>query len=245
MAAATPYTRTGREHDAIRPVTVRPDPIEEIRTAVIYCSGKTQVLCVATMESGTPPWLNDNQGWLTAEYSLMPFAVRPRATRARDGKIDGRSQEIQRLIGRSLRASVDRNRFPGYTIRLDCDVLHADGGTRTAAITGAGIALGYLVRDGLTAGTLAEDPRVASVAAISVGLIHGAPHLDLDYREDSRAEIDLNLVGTPDGKIIEVQGASESDPIERATWEELLQLGCQGLEAVGAVASTHGFPIQG
>lgn len=244
MTTSTPYARSGRSHDEIREITVRPDPIEELRTAVVYCSGKTQVLCVATMESGTPPWMNDDQGWLTAEYSLMPFAVRPRASRPRDGRIDGRSQEIQRLIGRSLRASVDRTRFPGYTIRVDCDVLHADGGTRTAAITGGGIALGNLVKEGLTAGTLAEDPRVAPIAAISVGLIGGAPHLDLDYKEDSRAEIDLNLVGTPDGRVIEVQGASEADPIDRKVWEQLLELGCHGLGAVGAAAAQHAFPIQ-
>lgn len=226
----------GRGHGDIRAVEVTENFVEGAAGSVLYRCGGTRVICVASIISGTPGWLTEDEGWLTAEYSLLPYSTTPRAPRARpDGKVDGRAQEIQRLIGRSLRASVDRRRFPGYTIQIDCDVLTADGGTRTAAITGAGLALARAVEAAVADGRFAEDPRVARVVAISAGFVDGNALLDLDYGEDSRAEIDLNVVGTGAGDLVEIQGSSESTPIAADRWQELTQLAAHGLRQVGEV----------
>lgn len=234
--------RNGRANDKIRPVQITPGYIDGSPNTVLYRSGMTQVLCVASLETGIPPWLSDDQGWLTAEYSLLPYSTRPRNSRPRDGRVDGRSQEIQRLIGRALRASLDRTKMPGHTIRIDCDVLYADGGTRTASIAGATVALGLAIKQGLEQGRLAEDPRVSTLAAISVGLCGDELLLDLDYREDSAAQLDLNVVGTTDGRLVEIQGASESTPIAGETWQGLLELGLNGLRQVGSELAQHVFP---
>jgi len=223
----------GRAADAIRPVQVVRGFVDGRPNSVLYSSGQTRVICVASMADDTPPWLNDGTGWLTAEYSLLPYSTRPRIQRSRN-KPDGRTTEIQRLIGRSLRASLDLSAIPGRSIQVDCDVLLADGGTRTAAICGASIALDGLIGDALSAGFLKKDPRIASLRAISCGIVAGELRLDLDYEEDVRAELDLNIVGTEGGSLVEVQGTSESQPVDRERWSELLELGFDGLLQVAS-----------
>lgn len=223
--------RIGRDIDQVRPIEVIPGVIAGVETSVLYRSGATEVLCVATLEEGTPPWLAKEEGWLTADYSMLPYSTIPRKSRP-EGKPDGRSQEIRRLIGRALRTSVDRRRFPGFTIRIDCDVLCADGGTRTASINGGTVALGLLVEKALADGRFATDPRRVRILAISAGLVAGEARLDLDYPEDSAAEIDLNVVGTSQGELVEIQGSSEGAPIPSDRWQQLTQLACEGLQAV-------------
>ncbi|HIA27602.1 MAG TPA: ribonuclease PH [Planctomycetes bacterium] len=223
--------RRDRLANQLRPIDIGVGVILGVETSILYRCGRTEVLCVATLDEGTPQWLDTGDGWLTAEYSMLPYATEPRNPRS-DGKPDGRSQEIRRLIGRALRASVDRRLFPGYTIRLDCDVLCADGGTRTASINGSTIALGLLVEKALADGRFSVDPRRATVLAISAGLVDGEVRLDLDYAEDSAAEIDLNLVGTPGGDLVEVQGSSEGDPIPKECWQQLMELAAEGLTSV-------------
>ena len=233
MTESPPVRAHARDRDSIRDIQITPSFVGPSSGSVLYASGNTRLICVATIEAGTPHWLDDDEGWLTADYSLRPYATTPRVPRARDGRVDGRSQEIQRLIGRSLRASVDRRLFPGYTIFVDCDVIQADGGTRTAAISGATVALGLAVRVALEDGRLSEDPRHDLVTAISAGFVAETALLDLDYEEDRRADLDLNIVGTPTGEIVEIQGTSESTPIARDRWQELIDLGTQGLRDVG------------
>jgi ribonuclease PH len=196
-------------------------------SALIRC-GDTWVLAAASVENKVPPFLEGKGiGWVTAEYGMLP-----RATHTRSGRqAGGRGQEIQRLIGRALRAGVDRAALGPRTITLDCDVLSADGGTRTAAITGAWIALALAVRGLREQGALAADAAVLAqpVAAVSVGLVDGVPLLDLDYGEDSRAEVDMNVVMTGDGRLIEVQGTAERAPFARADLDRLLDLAGQGI----------------
>ena len=240
MSAAT---RVGRDAATPRAVEVEIGVIRGIAGSVLYRSGRTEVLCTATLEEGTPPWRGDGLGWLTGDYAMAPFSTRPRMHRPNDGRIDGRSQEIRRLIGRSLRTAVDLRRMPGRTIHLDCQVLHADGGTRTASINGATIALGRLVNEGLRTGQLPEDPRVATVLAMSVGRVGDENLVDLDYREDSAASIDLNIVATPDGSLVEVQGASESEPLPREIWHSLVDLGCTAIEGIADTLAPHLSPL--
>ncbi|MFQ5654768.1 MAG: ribonuclease PH [Planctomycetota bacterium] len=236
----------GRALDEPREIEVIPRFLDGVPGSVLYRSGRTRILAVASLEEGAPSWLGDDLGWLTAEYALLPYSTTPRVQRAREeGRIDGRTREIQRLIGRSLRASLDRRRMPGYTIRIDCDVLQADGGTRTAAICGASIALGQLTERALADGRFAIDPRVAEVLAVSAGIVAGRPRLDLDYEEDSAAELDLNLVGTPDGRLVEIQGSSESVPIPSELWEELIALGRRGLACIAERVAPWMIEIEG
>ncbi len=221
----------GRAHDAIRPVEVVRGFVDGRPNSVLYSSGQTRVICVATFADDTPSWLGDGRGWLTAEYSLLPYSTMPRNNRAR-GKADGRTTEIQRLIGRSLRASLDLSAMPGRAIQVDCDVLLADGGTRTASICGASLALDGLITDALKAGFIKKDPRIARLLAISCGLVGDELYLDLDYEEDSRAAIDINVVGTTDDTIVEIQGTSESHPLPRKRWTELVDLAMNGIQQV-------------
>jgi ribonuclease PH len=225
----------GRNPEDIRPLTFRRRYTRQAAGSVLVRLGQTTVLCTCTVEPAVPPFLvGSGKGWLTAEYGMLPGSTSTRKPRDRGGKIDGRSVEIQRLIGRSLRAVVNLEKLGERTLWIDCDVLEADGGTRTASINGAYVA----VVDALTAhraelGPLAGIVR-GSVAAISVGIFDDVPLLDLDYQEDKDADVDLNLVMTGDGQFIEVQGSGEEATFSRTQLDRLLKLGKLGIDAVTA-----------
>jgi ribonuclease PH len=216
--------RDGRAPDALRPVTVERRFTGGSPGSVLIHAGRTTVLCTAAVDEAVPPWKANAEtpsGWVTAEYSMLPGSTSPRKKRER-GQIDGRSQEIQRLIGRSLRAVVDMTALGPRTVTVDCDVLEADGGTRTASITGGFIALVDAldsIRDKFAGGRL---PLVNSVAAISVGIVEGSVLVDLDYSEDVRAEVDFNVVMTGTGEFIEVQGTAEGRPFSPELLERQL-----------------------
>ena len=220
-----------RANDEMRPVTVTPDYISHAEGSALIEFGKTRVLCVATIEDSVPPWLEGRgQGWITAEYAMLPRAGAQRSRRESvAGKIGGRTHEIQRLIGRSLRAAVDLRALGEHTITLDCDVIQADGGTRTAAITGAWIALQRATKRLKERRKLRVDPVRVGVAAVSVGIVKGNALLDLAYDEDSKAEVDANVVMTSAGEFIEVQGTAEGKPFTRAQLDELLALAEGGI----------------
>lgn len=218
--------KDGRDADALRPIEIETQVQRNPEGSVIYRSGQTTVLVSVSVSNGVPDWMRDSgKGWLTAEYAMHPRANPERQKRdGRRGRIDGRSTEIQRLIGRSLRAALDFERLGERMITVDCDVLDADGGTRTAAITGGMIglvmALDSLRKRGLVEPGVLREP----IAAISVGIIEDYPLLDLNYEEDRDAEVDLNVVGTPSGKVVEVQGTAEGVPIERPQLDAMLDL---------------------
>ena len=221
----------GRRADQLRPLDVRADYLEQPHGSVLYAQGKTIVLCTATVEEGVPRWLyGSGRGWMTAEYSMLPASTGERTQRAASrGRPDGRTVEIQRLIGRALRAVCDFEALGERTLWLDCDVLQADGGTRCASITGAWIAASRaLERFGL-----AKALAAGSVAAVSVGIVGSEGLLDLDYEEDSSAETDMNVVMTGDGRLIEVQATAEKDPFTRERLDELLALAEAGIAAIG------------
>src|SRR5690242_6081831 len=214
----------------LRSVRLTVDFIEYAEGSVLIEAGKTRVLCAASVEEKVPPFLEGRgQGWVTAEYSMLPRATHTRSPREREGRVSGRTQEIQRLIGRSLRAVVDRQALGPRTITLDCDVLQADGGTRTASITGAYVALhracSLLVRRGI----ISVHPIHTAVAAISAGIVDGEVLLDLCYAEDSRADVDFNVVMTAEHEFIEVQGTGEGGVFSRATMDSLVKLAEQGI----------------
>ncbi|HWD24991.1 MAG TPA: ribonuclease PH [Acidimicrobiales bacterium] len=226
----------GRRPNELRPVTADPAFLEQPHGVVLWSQGKTKVLCTATVQEGVPRWLyRSGRGWMTAEYSLLPASTGERTDReAARGKQGGRTVEIQRLIGRALRGVVDFQALGERTVYLDCDVLQADGGTRCAAITGAYVAASRaLDRMGLS------KALTGSVAAVSVGVVDDVSLLDLDYSEDSTAEVDMNVVMTGSGRFIEVQGTAEGAPFARAEFDELLSLAGSGIaqlvEAQGAV----------
>jgi ribonuclease PH len=220
----------GRRLDELRPIEIVVDYLEQPLGAVLYSQGKTRVLCTASLDEGVPRWLRDSgRGWLTAEYSLLPASTGERTQReASAGRQKGRTVEIQRLIGRALRAVADLEALGERTLWLDCDVLQADGGTRCAAISGAYVAAARaLDRAGL--GRVLTD----SVAAVSLGIVGGERLLDLDYEEDSGAEVDLNVVMTGEGRLVEVQATAERAPFDRAELDELLDLAAAGIETIG------------
>ena len=222
--------REGRRPDALRPIEVVVDYLEQPMGAVLWAQGKTKVLCTASLDEGVPRWLRDSgRGWLTAEYSMLPASTGERTRReASAGKQKGRTVEIQRLIGRSLRAVADMEALGERTLWLDCDVLQADGGTRCASISGAYVAAARaLDRAGL--GRVLVD----SVGAVSLGIVGGERLLDLDYEEDSSAEVDLNVVMTGEGRLIEVQATAERAPFDRQELDELLDLAATGIEQIG------------
>lgn len=214
----------GREAQQLRPVSFERHFTRYAEGSVLVSFGQTRVLCNASVEETVPPFMRgEGRGWVTAEYSMLPRATQTRSIReAARGKIGGRTQEIQRLIGRSLRAVVDLEALGERSIIIDCDVLQADGGTRTAAITGAFVALCDAVDTLMEKGVLASSPLRDSVAAVSAGIVEGEPCLDLDYREDSRAAVDMNFVMTGNGRFVEVQGTAEEEPFSQ---EELDALG--------------------
>jgi len=220
----------GRTPQQLRPVTFQRGYTRYAEGSVLVSFGETRVLCNATVEEKVPPFLKGGgRGWVTAEYAMLPRATHTRSPReATRGKIGGRTHEIQRLIGRSLRAVVDLEKLGERTIQIDCDVIQADGGTRTAAITGSYLALVEAIRGLQAAGLLAVNPLRDSVAAVSVGIVDGVPLLDLNYGEDSRAEVDMNLVVTGDGRFVEIQGTAEAEPFSNAQFDALRDLGLSG-----------------
>lgn len=220
----------GRTPTQLRPVRMTVDYLDFAEGSVLIEAGKTRVLCAASIEERVPLFLEGKgQGWVTAEYSMLPLATHPRGSRERDGRVSGRTQEIQRLIGRSLRAAVDMNKLGLRTITLDCDVLQADGGTRTASITGAYVALHRACSQLVKRGILAVHPVRTAVAAVSVGVVGGEILLDLCYEEDSRAEVDFNVVMNAEHEFIEVQGTGEGGVFSHATMDALTALAEQGI----------------
>ena len=223
-----------RSHNQLREVRFTRGWSEHPEGSVLVEFGKTRVLCTASFTEGVPRWMQgQGKGWVTAEYSMLPRATHTRSDRESvKGKLGGRTQEISRLIGRSLRSIIDMSALGENTVILDCDVLQADGGTRTAAITGAYVALSDAMTWAIAKGIVAKSPITDSIAAISVGIIDGQPTLDLCYEEDVRAETDMNVVCTGSGKFVEVQGTAERHPFDRALLDNLLDLalkGCQEL----------------
>lgn len=220
----------GRDPSQLREVRITRKWLDHAEGSVLVEFGATRVLIAASVNEGVPRWRKGSGlGWVTAEYAMLPRATHTRGDRESvKGRIGGRTHEISRLIGRSLRAVIDYAALGENTIVLDCDVLQADGGTRTAAITGAYVALVDAVAWLRERGALVGEPLIGSVAAVSVGVIDGVPMLDLAYSEDSRAEVDLNVVATGDGRLIEVQGTAEGEPFSRAVLDELLDLGLAG-----------------
>ena len=226
----------GRAVDALRPVTIQRHYTVHAEGSVLVCFGNTKVLCTASVEEKVPPFKRGSgEGWLTAEYGMLPRATHTRSDReAAKGKQSGRTQEIQRLIGRSLRSVFDLKALGERSILLDCDVLQADGGTRTAAITGAFVAAHDAVTGLLAQGKLTASPIREFVAAISVGVVQGTPLLDLEYTEDSACDTDMNVVMTGSGGFVEVQGTAEGAPFSRAEMDQLLALAEKGIRELNA-----------
>jgi ribonuclease PH len=226
----------GRAPDQLRPLELVPDFLETATGSVLLSIGRTRVLCTAMVDESVPPWMRGRgTGWVTAEYGMLPASTGERKARdATRGRLDGRTVEIQRLIGRSLRSVVDMAALGERTVWLDCDVLQADGGTRCAAICGAYVALHRALSRLVRAGTLARLPLSDSVAAVSVGIVGGEHLLDLDYREDSRAEVDMNVVLAGDGRLVEVQATAERTPFGRASLDALLELAAGGVRELAA-----------
>ena len=222
---------SGRAPDAMRPITLDPGVAKYAEGSCLAKFGDTHVLCTASVEERVPPFLrNTGKGWVTAEYGMLPRSTATRTDReATRGRQSGRTQEIQRLIGRSLRAVIDLTRLGERQIRIDCDVLQADGGTRTAAVTGSYVALHQACQRLVLAGLLAALPLRDSVAAISCGVVAGSPVLDLDYAEDSQAETDANFVLTGAGGIVEIQATAEGAPFDEALFAEMMQLARAGI----------------
>lgn len=229
------FARTdGRAPDELRPARITPGYLPYAEGSVLIEMGNTRVVCAASLEDRVPPFLrNAGQGWLTAEYAMLPRATQTRTGRETGrGGPSGRTHEIQRLIGRSLRAIADMKALGERTITIDCDVLQADGGTRTAAITGAYVAFALASQHLLKSGKISRPLTTNQVAAISVGIVDNVPLLDLKYDEDSRAEVDMNVVCTGDGRFIELQGTAEREPFSRAQMDELVALGTRGIETL-------------
>jgi ribonuclease PH len=219
----------GRKPNELRPVKITPGYIEYAEGSVLIEMGKTRVLCAVSVERQVPKWLvGQNQGWLTAEYAMLPRATHTRTPR--ETTPSARSQEIRRLIGRSLRAAVDLNLIGEHTLNVDCDVLQADGGTRTASITGAYVAVALALEKMMRAKDASPRALKTAIAAVSAGIVAGEPRLDLNYAEDSSAEVDFNVVMTREGNFVEVQGTGEGATFSRAQMNQLLDLAKGGIE---------------
>lgn len=222
----------GRRADEARPVSIETDVAPYAEGSCLIATGGTRVLCTASVTRGVPAWRErSGSGWVTAEYAMLPRSTHTRSDRERRGP-KGRTQEIQRLIGRSLRSVTDMAVMGPHTVTVDCDVLQADGGTRTASITGAWVALALAGAWMLDEGLVVRQPVRERVAAVSVGIVDGVACLDLDYREDVRAQVDMNVVGTESGGLVEVQGTAEGDPFPRRDLDALLDLAVAGLETL-------------
>ena len=236
----------GRPPHEVRPVAIEPGFVSTATGSALFAQGGTRVICTASIVESVPRWMaGTGGGWLTAEYGMLPASTGERKQRdAARGRPDGRTVEIQRLIGRSLRAVADLDAFGERSIYIDCDVLEADGGTRCAAITGGYVALQLALARLVEEGRLPRLPLTGSVAAVSCGMVGGTPMLDLDYAEDSGAEVDMNVVMAGDGGLVEVQATAERTPLSRASLDELLRLAADGMERLrGAQAeATGGLP---
>ena len=226
----------GRAADGLRPVTLTPGFVPTATGSVLLAAGETRVICTASVQESVPRWMQGSgRGWVTAEYAMLPASTGERKPRdATRGRPDGRSSEIQRLIGRSLRGVVDFPALGERTVYVDCDVLTADGGTRCASITGGMVALELALRRLLAEGRIAALPLTGTVAAVSAGIVDGAALLDLDYSEDSTAEVDANVVMTSDGGLVEVQATAERTPLSRASLDALLELAAGGIKTLRA-----------
>lgn len=245
----------GREYDQIRPVTITTDYIKHAEGSVLIEVGDTKVICTATVEEKVPPFLrNQGRGWVTAEYSMLPRATESRNIRESSrGKVSGRTQEIQRLIGRALRSVVNLGALGERTIWLDCDVIQADGGTRTASITGAYVAMVLAMGKLIENRQITKMPVTDYLAATSVGILNEKAHLDLCYAEDSTAKVDMNIVMTGGGKFVEVQGTGEEAPFSMEELQQMLAFGKKGVEelilaqkqAIGQWAAQIGTEVQG
>jgi ribonuclease PH len=226
----------GRTPDQLREITIEPGFVSTATGSALIAAGGTRVICTASVEEEVPRWMmGKGRGWVTAEYGMLPASTGDRKKRdVSKGRPDGRTVEIQRLIGRSLRGVVDFEALGERTVWIDCDVLEADGGTRCAAITGGFVALELALRRIVTEGKLERVPLTQSVAAVSCGIVGGVALLDLDYSEDSTAEVDANVVMTGDGGLVEVQATAERTPLSRASLDELLALGAAGIDLLRA-----------
>jgi ribonuclease PH len=229
----------GRKPNELRPVRIHTHYVNPPEGSVLIDMGQTRVLCAASIEDGVPRWMREqgvSGGWITAEYSMLPYSTAPRKPReVTRGRVEGRTQEIQRLIGRALRAVTNLDKLGQRTVWIDCDVLQADGGTRTAAITGAYVALMLAMRKLHQDGAISEMPVTSSVAAASVGLLDDTPLLDLCYDEDSRAAADMNVVMTGKGQIVEIQGTGEDKPFSKNDLARLLKLAESGIKKLLAI----------
>ncbi len=223
----------GRQNNELRPITFTKDFTKHALGSVLVEFGDTKVITTASVETKKPRWMSDddNRGWVTAEYSLLPSATNTRCKRERE-KVSGRTQEIQRLIGRSMRACVNLSKMPDITITIDADVIQADGGTRTASICGGFLALKIAIEKLMEQGTLKENPIIEPIAAVSAGIVDGEVRLDLNYEEDSHAEADSNIILTKSGKIVDFQTTAEGDPFEKATMLEIFEIAHQGIKQI-------------
>ncbi len=221
----------GRALDQLRPVRITPNPLDFAEGSALIEVGRTRVLCAATIEERVPPWLKGKGlGWITAEYAMLPRATSERTAReAAKGRQGGRTHEIQRIVGRSLRAVVDTTKLGERTITIDCDVLQADGGTRTASLTGACVALSIALSKRFSRAQRDRWPMLGLVGAVSVGIVHGTPILDLNYEEDSNAHVDMNVFMTDAGKYVELQGTAEAEPFGRTELDRMLELAAKGI----------------
>ena len=227
-------TRNGRTNSAMRPVVLERGVVRQAEGSCLCSFGNTRVLCAVSVEEGVPGWRKGSgEGWITSEYAMLPRATRTRTPRERS-QLGGRTQEIQRLIGRSVRAMLDDFRFGEVTLRVDCDVIDADGGTRTAAITGAAVAVVDAFDWLVGRGKLAASPVKRRVAAVSVGVVDGVPCLDLDYDEDVRAAVDMNVVMSSEGRFVEVQGTGEHGTFARDQMNALVDLATKGIKELDA-----------
>jgi ribonuclease PH len=229
----------GRRPDQLRPVKIHPHYVNQPAGSALIEMGNTRVLCAASVEGGVPRWMREQDvagGWITAEYSMLPYATAPRKPRELTrGRPEGRTQEIQRLIGRALRAVTDLEKLGERTLWIDCDVLQADGGTRTAAITGAYVAVMLAMQKLQGEGVIQENPVKSCVAAVSVGLVDGMPLLDLSYDEDAKAAVDMNVVMTDERQFVEVQGTGEDAPFTQQQMSAMLKLARQGIAELVAI----------
>jgi ribonuclease PH len=231
MSAERSYGRAANE---LRPVTIEPGFVRTATGSALISMGETRVICTASVQGSVPRWLaGRGRGWVTAEYGMLPASTGERKQRdVSKGRLDGRSVEIQRLIGRSLRGAIDFTALGERTVYIDCDVLQADGGTRCASITGGFVALTLACERLIREGSLERTPLTGTVAAVSAGIVDGQPLLDLDYSEDSTAEVDANVVMTGEGGLVEVQATAERTPLSRTHLDELLVLAAAGIEAL-------------
>jgi ribonuclease PH len=236
----------GRRADELRPAAIEPGFVRTAAGSALISMGETRVICTASVQESVPRWMaGSGRGWVTSEYGMLPASTGERKPRdVSKGRPDGRAVEIQRLIGRSLRGVVDFTALGERTIYVDCDVLQADGGTRCAAITGGMVALRLACEGLVVAGKLPGSPLTGSVAAVSCGMVAGTPLLDLDYAEDSTAEVDANVVMTGDGGLVEVQATAERTPLSRAHLDDLLALSAAGIDSLRRLQEEASLPVE-